>query len=258
MTGSKILLVADDAHSRASLADFLTKQGLILMTVETAAEALNAASRDDCAMLALLDIQPHDEAALSVCRRLREAGCTVPVIIISSRTDPVDRVLALEIGADDYVVKPFNPRELLARINVQLRRQRQYDAVSGSMRPPQTCRFGPYELHMVRHQLFKAGEQVILTRAEFAILETLARHPNEALRREQIYKMAHRQRVVTSPRSVDVMIARLRRLLEEDVRRPRYIRTVWGIGYTFFPLPEEPDLRSRAVLDGRPQPYGGT
>lgn len=258
MTCSKILLVCDDARSRASLADFLTKQGLILMTVETAAEALSAASRADCAMLALLDLQAHDDAALSLCRRLRETGCTVPVIVISSRTEPVDRVLALEIGADDYVVKPFNPRELLARINVQLRRRSQYDAVTGSIRNPQTCRFGPYELHTARHQLFKAGEQVILTRAEFAILETLARRPNEALRREHIYKIAHRQRVVTSPRSVDVMIARLRRLLEEDVRRPRYIRTVWGIGYAFCPLPEEPELRSRAVLDGHTQPCGGT
>jgi two-component system phosphate regulon response regulator OmpR len=258
MTSSKILLVADDAQSRESLTDFLTKQGLILTTAETAAEALSAASRDDCAMLALLDLQPHDEGALSLCRRLRENGCTVPVIIISSRTEPIDRVLALEMGADDYVVKPFDPRELLARISVQLRRQRQYDDVTGSIRNPRTCRFGPYELHMVRHQLFKAGEQVILTRAEFSILETLARHPNQALRREHIYKIAHRQRVVTSPRSVDVMIARLRRLLEEDVRRPRYIRTVWGIGYAFFPLPEEPDLRSRAVLDGRPHACGGT
>jgi len=251
MQSSKILLLAHDVDSRERLADYLASRGLTVIAVETASQALDAVSRDG-ATLVLLDMQPNDAGALSLCRRLRASGCTVPVIIISGRTDLVDRILALETGADDYVVKPFDPRELLARINVQLRRQRHSGLSRGPTWSPLTCRFGPFELDTARYGLFKRGDQVVLTRAEFAVLEALVRHANEPLRREQIYKITHSQRVVVSPRSVDVMIARLRRLLEEDVRRPRYIRTVWGIGYAFFPRPEdlEPEVARPLASDG--------
>jgi len=251
MQSSKILLVAEETPARESLAEVLTKHGLTVIAVETSSAALDALWRD-CAAVVLLEIMAHAESAVSLCRRLRASGCSVPVIIISGRAELVDRVLALEMGADDYIVKPFDPRELLARIGVQLRRQIQRGDLLGSGRSPLTCRFGPFELDTVRHQLVKAGAQVVLTRAGFAVLEALVRRPKEPLSRELIYKITHRQRAVSSPRSVDVLIARLRRLLEEDVRKPRYIRTVWGIGYAFFPCPEEQEPAPGSPAPNRP------
>jgi two-component system phosphate regulon response regulator OmpR len=182
--------------------------------------------------LVLLDLMLPGEDGFSICRRLRTTG--VPVIMLTARAETVDRVVGLEIGADDYVVKPFDPRELLARIGAVLRRHgsRNDPASADSAR---VFRFGPYELDTLRRVFTKAGEVIILTKGEFAVLEVLNRYPGQPLSRERLVKLARRRSSVTPDRSMDIQISRLRRLIEPDASHPCYIQTVWGFGYVFVP-----------------------
>ncbi len=235
MPSSRVLLIGNEV-SQAPFVQLLKKHGLLVLSLQDGERVLEAFAADPIALVLVDD----ELSGVSVCRRLRDSGSEVPVILISERGDVVDRILGLEMGADDYVVKPFDPAELLARIRVQLRRQARRDqshrAASVS---PATCRFGPFELDTGRRSLSKAGQPLVLTRTAFAILDVLAQHPTEALPRERIYKLTRRRNLVISARCVDIQISRLRRLLEDDVTHPRYIRTVWGVGYAFFPLAHE-------------------
>ena len=234
MQGSKILLIDNDPQSRQLLVPLLEKHGLTVLTLETGERAVEILSRNPVTLV-LLDGELPGDSGLTVCRRLRESGWQLPIIMTSAHDEVVDRIVGLETGADDYLVKPVDPRELLARIRVQLRRHTRSEDGSGSGRSPALCRFGPFELDSGRRSLTKLGQPLALTRAEFAVLDTLTRYPNEALPRERLYKLAHRQKLISSPRCVDIQIARLRRVLEDDPASPRYIRTVWGVGYAFFP-----------------------
>jgi len=245
MLNSRILLIEDDARLRELLRSYLTKHGFVLSILETGERALEVVSRDSVALV-LLDVELPGECGLSVCSRLRAAGCSLPIIMITSRGDLEDRILGLEMGADDYMVKPFEPRELLARIGARLRRQALYVRPSGSGRDAPPLRFGPFEFDPARQALSRSGEQLVLTRAELAILEIFTRHPREVLARERICELTRRS-VATSTRSIDVQIARLRRLLEKDTGNPRYIRTIWGVGYAFYP---EVPAESAAVSHG--------
>jgi two-component system phosphate regulon response regulator OmpR len=172
------------------------------------------------------------EDGLSICRRLRAQGEAMPIIMLTARGDPIDRVVGLEIGADDYVPKPFSPRELLARIQAMLRRQsmlgaRPVSATTGSVR------FGEFELNLATHALTRNAQLVELTSSEFAVLRAFVGNAGRALTRERLMELAHGRGHDATDRSVDVQVLRLRRLIEPDPAKPRFIKTVWGTGYVF-------------------------
>jgi two-component system phosphate regulon response regulator OmpR len=232
---SRILLVEDDLRARALLEEFLVRHGLSVTTLGSGEQVAEVVSRE-CVSLVLLDLMLPGEDGLSICKRLRATGAKVPVIMLTARTETVDRIVGLEIGADDYVVKPFEPRELLARIGAVLRRH------SGRAGPDDAtghsgsvCSFGPFELDVGRRRLTKSGQVVVLTKGEFAVLEALSSHARQPLSRERLFELSRHRSFVIADRSMDIQISRLRRLIEADFSKPCYIQTVWGVGYVFVP-----------------------
>jgi two-component system phosphate regulon response regulator OmpR len=228
-SANHILVVDDDAALCDMLATYLGDQGFTVRTAGSGGEmdkALAAASPD----LILLDIMLPGEDGLSLTRRLRAHG-NIPIIMLSARGEDVDRIVGLELGADDYVAKPFNPRELLARLRAVLRRR----AASAPGAPTAAVAFGPFRLDLASHSLTRDGELVALTTAEFTLLSVLARHPGRVLSRDQLVSLAQDAERIPFDRSIDVRVARLRRKIEPDPDNPRYIRTVWGAGYLFSP-----------------------
>lgn len=233
-TLARILIVDDDLRTRSLLERYLKDQGFAVSTAENGRtlEATLAERRVD---LMVLDLMLPGEDGLSLCRRLRAAGHAVPIIMLTAKGDDVDRIVGLEVGADDYVSKPFNPRELVARINAVLRR-RQPLAAPGAP-APQTIvvHFGHCELNLGTRTLKKSGETLPLTTGEFAVLETLVSHPRQPLSREKLMELARGREHGAFDRSMDVQVSRLRRLIEDRPAAPRYLQTVWGFGYVFVP-----------------------
>ena len=173
------------------------------------------------------------EDGLAACRRLRARGETRPIIILTARDEPVDRVIGLEMGADDYVGKPFDPRELVARIDAVLRRGAQTTAapvLQGGV-----FRFGDWSFDRATRQLSRAGESVALTSGEFALLNALVSNAGRPMKRERLLELTRGDDSESFDRAIDVQIHRLRRLIEEDPSHPRYLQTVWGVGYVFVP-----------------------
>ena len=155
--------------------------------------------------------------------------------MLSARGEAVDRILGLELGADDYLGKPFNPRELLARIHAVLRRRPRQDAPGAPSMENEVVKFGDFELDLGTRVLKKNGEIVPLTTGEFAVLKAFARHPRQPLSRDKLMEMARGREYEAFDRSLDVQVSRLRKLLEPDPSKPRYLQTVWGLGYVFIP-----------------------
>jgi two-component system phosphate regulon response regulator OmpR len=230
---SRILIVEDDVRARALLEEFLVRHGLSVTTLGTGDQIAEVVSREGVSLV-LLDLMLPGEDGLSICKRLRASGAKVPVIMLTAKAETLDRIIGLEIGADDYVVKPFDPRELLARIGAVLRRHggRAPDAPGHS---GMVYSFGPFELDMDRRRLTRSGQVIVLTKGEFAVLEVLSSHPRQPLSRERLFELSRHRSYVTADRSMDIQISRLRRLIEADVTRPCYIQTVWGFGYVFVP-----------------------
>jgi two-component system phosphate regulon response regulator OmpR len=229
-----ILLIEDDPRARLLLEEFLVRAGLLVSSLDSGEQVLEVLSRERISLV-LLDLVLPGEQGLSIGRRLRASGSRVPIIMLTAKTDALDRIVGLESGADDYVVKPFDPRELLARIRAVLRRQNERDGQTASPQSAPVYRFGPFELDAGRLTLTRSGRQLILPRGQFAVLEALVSHPRQPLSREQLLRLARRHSFVASERSMDIQIARLRRLIEEDAAEPCYIKTVWGVGYVFAP-----------------------
>jgi len=175
------------------------------------------------------------EDGVSVCKRLRASGAKVPVIMLTARTETMDRIIGLEVGADDYVLKPFEPRELLARIGAVLRRHGAPARPDAPGESGSVYSFGPFLLNVDRRTLTRSGQVIVLTKGEFAVLEALTRHPRQPLSRERLFRLSRHRSFVIADRSMDIQIARLRRLIEADASQPCYIRTVWGFGYVFVP-----------------------
>jgi two-component system phosphate regulon response regulator OmpR len=172
-----------------------------------------------------------------VCRRLRNSQPNLPIIVVSGRSDDLDRILGLELGADDYVTKPFVPRELVARIKALHRRSAQLAAPESSeSAATDSVRFGPYVIDLRRRELSRNGLNVSLTNSEFDLLSVFCRNPGQLLRRSDILGLlAVNPGGTTSERGIDVTVVRLRKLLEEDPKAPTYIKTVWRVGYVFTP-----------------------
>jgi two-component system phosphate regulon response regulator OmpR len=231
---SRILIVEDDLGARALIEEFLVRHGLSVTTLGSGEQVTEVVSRE-CVSLVLLDLMLPGEDGLSICKRLRASGAKVPVIMLTAKAEALDRIVGLEIGADDYVVKPFEPRELLARIGAVLRRNGGRADPDAADHSGLVCNFGPFELDVVRRRLTKSGQVVVLTKGEFAVLEVLSSYPRQPLSRERLVKLARHRSFLIADRSMDIQIARLRRLIEVDVSRPCYIQTVWGVGYVFVP-----------------------
>lgn len=231
--GEKILVVDDDPGLRRLLERFLSEQGYRVRAVENAEQMQRLLARE-LFNLAVLDLMLPGEDGLSVCRRLREAGNQLPIIMLTAKGDEASRIQGLEGGADDYLAKPFNPRELLARIKAVLRRQ--VPQVPGApASEDEQVSFGEYQLSLATREL-KKGEHVhMLTTGEFAVLKALVQHAREPLTRDKLMSLARGREWDALERSIDVQISRLRRLIEPDPSKPRYIQTVWGVGYVFVP-----------------------
>jgi DNA-binding response OmpR family regulator len=225
-----LLVVDDDRETRDLLSMYFREQGFRVDTVKDGPDMdawLEANSTD----LVILDLMLPGEDGLSLARRLR-ADHKLPIVMISARGEEIDRIVGLEVGADDYVPKPFNPRELLARVRAVLRRSAP-DAVPE--RVAKRVGFGPYRLDFEKRLLLKGEEEVELSRAEFDLLHIFVDHPNRVLSRDSIMDLLSGRERDPFDRSIDVRVTRLRHKIEEDPTRPHFIRTVWGVGYQFTP-----------------------
>ena len=230
----KIIVVDDDARIRDLLRRYLTQEGFEVSIAEDG-KALNRLLLRESADLIVLDLMMPGEDGLSICRRLRAAHDRTPIIMLSAKSEDVDRIVGLEFGADDYLGKPFNPRELLARIHAVLRRRPQPEAPGAPSSENEVVNFGPFCLDLGTRVLLKNNEEQPLTTGEFAMLKALVRHPRQPLSREKLALLARGREFEPFDRSLDVQVSRLRKLVEEDAANPRYIQTVWGVGYVFVP-----------------------
>jgi two-component system OmpR family response regulator/two-component system phosphate regulon response regulator OmpR len=228
-----ILVVDDDARLRDLLTRYLTEQGFEVKAVADGKQMDKLCSREHFHLI-VLDLMMPGEDGLSICRRLRGSGNLTPIIMLTAKGDEVDRIVGLEMGADDYLPKPFNPRELLARIHAVLRRQ--------NNRPPgapeddgENIHFGQIEVDLAARTLKRGDELLPLTTGEFAVLKVLLQHPRQPLSRDKLMTLARGREQGPFDRAIDVQVSRLRKLIEADPSQPRYLQTVWGFGYVFVP-----------------------
>ena len=230
----KILIVDDDPRLRDLLRRYLGENGFNVLVSENGEAMKRLWVREHFDVL-ILDLMMPGEDGLAILKRLRAEKDMTPVIMLTARGEDVDRILGLELGADDYLGKPFNPRELLARIHAVLRRRPRQDAPGAPSMENEVVKFGDFELDLGTRVLKKNGEIVPLTTGEFAVLKAFARHPRQPLSRDKLMEMARGREYEAFDRSLDVQVSRLRKLLEPDPSRPRYLQTVWGLGYVFIP-----------------------
>ncbi|MFP5505597.1 MAG: two-component system response regulator OmpR [Gammaproteobacteria bacterium] len=229
----KILVVDDDARLRNLLQRFLEEEGYLVKAVGDGEQMERSLSREIYS-LAVLDLMLPGEDGLSICRRLRDKGSELPIIMLTAKGDEADRISGLECGADDYLPKPFNPKELSARIKAVLRRQVK-EIPGAPSQKGETVTFGPFRLDLSTRALFRDEVSVPLTTGEFAVLKALVTHPREPLTRDKLMNLARGREWSAMERSIDVQVSRLRRIVEDDPSKARYIQTVWGIGYVFVP-----------------------
>jgi DNA-binding response OmpR family regulator len=221
-----ILVVDDEARIVKLVRDYLERAGFDVISAHDGETALTLA-RVEQPDLIVLDLMLPGVDGLDICRRLRqESG--VPIIMLTARVEEADRIVGLELGADDYVTKPFSPRELVARVRATLRR------ANGQMGPTTILRAGDVELDTASLTAVVAGEPVDLTSTEFQLLVTLVRQPGRIFSREQLLEAVHGVAFQSYDRSVDSHIKNIRRKIEPDPRKPRYIQTVYGVGYRFM------------------------
>lgn len=184
--------------------------------------------------LVVLDLMLPGEDGLTACRRLRGANNQIPIIMLTAKGDELSRIKGLELGADDYLAKPFNPDELMARVKAVLRRQSApVPGAPGS--EDESVTFGDYELSLATRELKRGDEVHMLTTGEFAVLKALVMNARQPLTRDKLMNLARGREWDALERSIDVQISRLRRMIEPDPSKPRYIQTVWGVGYVFVP-----------------------
>lgn len=231
----RVLAVDDDAEIRQLLLDYLGGHGYDV-AVAGDSQQMRALLAEQLPDVVLLDVGLPGEDGLSLARFLREHH-DLPVIMISGASTALDRIVGLEVGADDYLAKPFDPRELLARLKTVLRRYMRHPVAAAE--PPHDAELtavGDCRLDLQRHQLFDAeGLEVPLTAMEFELLQVFVQRPNRPLSRDQILNLTQQRDWNPYDRSIDIRIARLRRKLEPDPEKPQLIRTVRGVGYMFVP-----------------------
>jgi DNA-binding response OmpR family regulator len=226
-----LLVVEDDPAVARGLVFALTSEGFLVQHVTSGAAALDAA-RTKSPRLILLDVGLPDASGFDVCRRLRADGVRVPIIMVTARDEEVDRVLGLELGADDYVVKPYSVRELVSRVRALLRRA--YGDLAGG--GGERIYVGSLELDPMRLQATRSGRPVDLTPTEFRLVYHLARHPGRPFSRDQLIEAVWGYSSdIGYDRTVDVHVRHLRQKLEDDPANPRHLITVRGVGYALEP-----------------------
>ena len=225
-----MVLVDDDEGIRELTAKYLADQGLSTVTADSG-KSLDLVLKNNDISLIVLDLMMPDESGLNICQRLRVNGISIPIIMLTAKGDEVDRIVGLEMGADDYLPKPFNPRELLARITAILRRQ---DSAKVSSKN-KVVKFGEYVFNIEQRSLHKKNVEVSITTGEYDLLKVFAERPMQPLSRDQIMQLSKGRELDVFDRSIDVQISRLRRLIEEDPNKPGYLQTKWGFGYIFNP-----------------------
>ncbi|MFN8440430.1 MAG: response regulator transcription factor [Caldilineaceae bacterium] len=223
---NELILVVDDEPKIVRLArDYLEKSGFRVMPIYDGNAAL-AAARQERPDLIVLDLNLPGMDGLDVCRALRRQS-SVPIIMLTARAEEADRLIGLELGADDYIVKPFSPRELVARVRAVLRRT-QGEVETGSL-----LRSGELEIDLSGNRVLLRGESIHLTRVEFNLLAILAQHPGQTFSRAQLIDRLHGEAEGSFDRSIDAHIKNLRRKIENDPSDPHYVMTVYGVGYQF-------------------------
>jgi two-component system phosphate regulon response regulator OmpR len=234
-----IAIVDDDPCVRQLLGGYLSQEGFEVAEAGNSASLSSILQRRAVALI-VLDLLLPGEDGFSICRRLRAVGVRTPIIILSAQAEDTDRIAGLTMGADDYVRKPFNPRELHARIRAILRRSPPREEPGGPSVRNEVVRFGPFEFNLGTRTLWKDGQILNITTTQIAILKVLVRHTRQPLSREKLAQVARGRDLGAFDRSLDVQVSRIRKLLEDGPFS--YIQTVWGVGYMF-----EPSGRSGAV-----------
>ncbi len=230
MSGTRILIVEDERAVARGLEYALSKEGFSVLWAMDGRRALELAHKEDPRLI-LLDIRLPDISGFDVCRQLRMDGMRQPILMLTARDDELDKVLGLELGADDYIVKPYNLRELIARIRAQLRR------AYGELAEPaagEVLKFSEIEIDLTQFQVTKRGEMINLTPIEFRLLRFLASHPNRPFERSALIEAIWGyEDDINNDRTVDVHIRHLREKLEDDPAQPGWVVTVRGLGYKF-------------------------
>ena len=230
----RILVVDDDLRLRDLLQRYLEEQGFQVKSAGDA-KAMELILQRERIDLIILDLMLPGEDGLSICRRLRGQDNWLPIIMLTARGEEVDRIVGLEMGADDYLPKPFNPRELLARINAVLRRRTPQDPPGTPSLEETVIEFGACRLYLATRQLTRDGQPIALTTGEFSLLRVFAEHPRRPLSRDKLLELSRGREPEAYDRSIDVQVSRLRRLIEHQPSVPRFIQTLWGFGYVFVP-----------------------
>ena len=226
-TNGTVLVVDDEAIVREVVVRYLEREGYRTLEAGNGDEARRLIEHDAPALV-VLDLMLPGMDGLALCRWIRSRG-EVPVIMLTARADETDRIVGLELGADDYVTKPFSPRELAARVRTVLRRATPSEAVEA------TAAFGDVELDAATRELHKRGQEVKLTAREFDLLWFLASHPRRVFSRSQLMERVWGYEAALDTGTVTVHIRRLREKIEDDPSRPRHLETVWGVGYRLCP-----------------------
>ena len=226
----RILVVDDDQRLRELVVRYFTEQGFEARAVADA-QGMDRQLARERYDLVVLDLMLPGEDGLAICRRLRSQGTGPAIVMLTAKGDEVDRIVGLEMGADDYLPKPFNPRELVARVNAVLRRRQP----GGPAADTEVHRFGGFEFNLSTRSLAREGRPVALTTGEFSVLKVLVQHPRQPLSRDKLMELARGREYGVFDRSIDVQISRLRKIVEDDHAHPRHIQTVWGFGYVFVP-----------------------
>jgi two-component system phosphate regulon response regulator OmpR len=231
---TRILVVDDDQRLRELLVRYLSGEGFEVKAVSDAPGMDKQLARDRYDLV-VLDLMLPGEDGLAICRRLRGQPGAPAIVMLTAKGDDVDRIVGLEMGADDYLPKPFNPRELLARINAVLRRRTPAGVPGAPAATTEVFQFGRFSLNLATRALAREGRNVPMTTGEFSVLKVLVQHPREPLSRDKLMELARGREYEVFDRSIDVQISRLRKLIEDDPAHPKHIQTVWGFGYVFVP-----------------------
>jgi two-component system, OmpR family, phosphate regulon response regulator OmpR len=231
---TRILVVDDDLRLRDLLVRYLGGEGYEVKAVAEAGAMDKQLARERYDLV-VLDLMLPGEDGLAICRRLRAQNAAPAIIMLTAKGDDVDRIVGLEMGADDYLPKPFNPRELLARINAVLRRKAPGGPPGAPAAGTEVFQFGEFSLNLSTRTLTRQGKAVPLTTGEFSVLKVLAQHPRQPLSRDKLMELARGREYEVFDRSIDVQISRLRKVIEADPSHPKHIQTVWGFGYVFVP-----------------------
>ena len=225
MKKNQILIIEDDEKLVDLLTDFLTNFGFQITAALHPQEGLDLLSKGSFDLI-ILDVMLPDMDGFEVCKQVRKDS-SIPIVMLTARGDVMDKVVGLEIGADDYLAKPFEPRELVARIQSVLRR-------TGNASNSSICQFGDLSINLNNHDVKIKGNPVTLTSTEFQLLQLFIQHPDEVLSRDLIMESVQGIEWESYNRSVDVLVSRLRQKLGDDHKHPRYLKPIWGSGYLFF------------------------